>query len=688
MKTIVWAIPLLIAGGLAAQEVATVDAEEPAPIEEAKVSPFWENEEKAPPVDPWSTVTPPPKPSVNDPPGPPIPLMVQMMVFRTEDPSVGLDAMAGGREAEPALFARLLAMEEEGTASMVMEHQIMTVGGRAASTSLIRTAGYGTEFEPLTNPMRLYPTAFEHRSVGDSSSVTPRFRKNDMHLLAQVAAVRWARPTRLPVLDLSQPRGPDRTMFCLQPHILVDECRTTAVVKPHETRWLGMTTEARPADDTTSAPASRFSFLRAVPIDDTTPPAGESRSVDGQGVRCDVVVFRIPVDEAAAWLWQPGPRDDAAAWNLLMAKAKTGEVKVADQWTVAATTGPVHPGGPPEASVSSFGELIYPTEHEGMIPNAFETRNTGTSCGLRLRAAADGRTLVGKLEALHVKLDHFRRWPCSTDDPDACHFQPEFSKWELSTDLVVPGNGIAFLGLRDATSFGATGDDTAVMADLYFLKFSGDTLHPPAEAPNAPAVVEWRSLVFSVDDAAVAELREVLGAEVSSTENDPGEMLWRMAADGRAHIRHTAAVVVPNGGSGSLTNHTEVVYPMAHRSRNEIVHFYDYRYQDTGLRLIVKPMVDAAQQTVTAVVEMAWASAPPQMPELAAYREALDAGVRDRPIPEFFDMPEEGHKTQVTLASGTSRLLRLEKARAPTGSPEHGRWHAVLVSAGIRGVAR
>ena len=57
--------------------------------------------------------------------------------------------------------------------------------------------------------------------------------------------------------------------------------------------------------------------------------------------------------------------------------------------------------------------------------------------GLLPTVAVNGR-LVGKLEALHVKFNGFRRWPCSPDDPDACHFQPEFSKWELSTDLVVP----------------------------------------------------------------------------------------------------------------------------------------------------------------------------------------------------------------------------------------------------------
>jgi len=42
--------------------------------------------------------------------------MAHTVVFRTEDTSVVLDAVEGGRAAEATLFDRLLAMEQEGTA--------------------------------------------------------------------------------------------------------------------------------------------------------------------------------------------------------------------------------------------------------------------------------------------------------------------------------------------------------------------------------------------------------------------------------------------------------------------------------------------------------------------------------------------------------------------------------------------
>jgi len=197
--------------------------------------------------------------------------------------------------------------------------------------------------------------------------------------------------------------------------------------------------------------------------------------------------------------------------------------------------------------------------------------------------------------------------------------------------------------------------------------------------------VEWRTLVFSVDDAAASNLLPLLDPETVAIESDPSPLLWQWAADGRAHVRHTAAVVIAHGGSGSVTHRTQVIYPTVSRDHNGFVVFDNYETQDTGLRLSVQPTIHVDRQTVTAALDFAAASAPPRIPELAAYRQAMEAGVRNSPIPDFFDTPQATQKTRVTLATGTSRLLRLEKARAPAGSPEHGRWHAVLVSAIIRG---
>jgi len=276
MKSLHWPVSLLLACRLAAQDIGTslidpaparsqpaavelttqeTEAEgieaspfDPAsPANEVKVSPFWDNEGRRMTIGPFSTVTSPPSTAPDTPPGPPVPVMAHTVVFRTEDTSVVLDAVEGGRAAEATLFDRLLAMEQEGTASIAMEHQSLTVGGRAPTTSIIRSAIYPTEFEPDVDPLRLFSTAFETRLLGDSASITPRFQRNGIHTQAQAASVRWSRPTRWPVFDPAMSPGPERTIFLLQPQILVDECATTALAQPGETRLLGITREARQA---------------------------------------------------------------------------------------------------------------------------------------------------------------------------------------------------------------------------------------------------------------------------------------------------------------------------------------------------------------------------------------------------------------------------------------------------------
>lgn len=683
MKSLVWLGPLLLAFGLAAQELETAFVETLTPVGDTRPSPFWEDAESQK-LDPFSTVARQPQRDLKAPPGPPVPVMAHTVIFRTEDTSVVLEAVGGGRAAEAALFNRLLAMEQEGLATIVLEHQSVTVGGRAASTSIVRSAVYPTELEPLADPLRLFPTAFETRQLGDSASITPRFLRNGIHAQSQAASVRWGRPTRWPVLDPARLPGPERTIFNLQPQILVDECTTTALAQPGEPRLLGIAREARQADDTTSAPAWRLSFGRVTPVDEAASPAETLPNEAAHGVRCDVLVFRLPLDEAAEWLTQPGPRDEAAAWEALLTKARTGEVPVAAQWSLAAVTGPVRPGGPPEASLQSLGEFIYPTEHENFTPMAFETRDTGSSCRLRFRAAVDGRSLVGQIDVNEVRLDPLRRWPSSANEPDVCLLQPEFVTRKLRTDIVLPANGITFLGLRDAGTFGGA-EDTDPMADLYFIKSSADPLDPPADAPKAPPLVEWRALVFSIDDAAASDLQPLMNAEAVTPDTDPGPHLWQWVADGRAHLRHAAAVVMAQGGVGQVTNRAEVIYPTAFQEKNGLITFKYLETQATGLQLGVRPTAHPDRQTVTGSVDFTWASAPPRMPEFADYRRAVDAGVTTSPRPEFFDPPEDTQKSSIILPAGTSRLLHLAKARVPAGSPDHGRWHAVLVSAVVRG---
>jgi len=712
MKSIVWLGPLLLAFGLGAQDIGTslidpaparslpaatelttqeneaqgieASSVDPAsPANEVNVSPFWEDAESLK-LDPFSTVARQPQRDLKAPPGPPVPVMAHTVVFRTEDTSLVLDAAAGGRAAEAALFNRLLSMEQEGTATIVLEHQSVNVGGRAASTSIVRSGMYPTEWHPDVDPLRLFPAAYETRPLGDSASITPRFLRNGIHAQAQAASVRWGRPTRWPVFDPARPPGPERTIFNLQPQILVDECTTTALAQPGEPRLLGIAREARSADATPSATAWRLSFGRVTPVDEAASPAEASANEAAQGVRCDVLVFRLPLDEAAEWLTQPGPRDEAAAWEALLSKARTGEVTVAAQWSLAAVTGPVRPGGPPEAALQSLGEFIYPTLYQNFTPMAFETRDTGASCRLRFRAAADARSLVGQIDAEEVRLDPLRRWPSSATAPDVCLLQPEFVTRKLRTDIVLPANGITFIGLRDAGTFGGA-EDTDPMADLFFVKSSADPLDPPADAPKAPPMVEWRALVFSVDDAAASELQPLLNTEAVTPDTDPGLRLWQWAADGRAHLRHAAAVVMAPGGFGSVENRAEVIYPTGFQDENGLITFKNLETQVTGLRFGVRPTAHADRQMVTGSVEFAWASAPPRMPEFADYRRAVDAGITGSPHPEFFDPPEDAQKSSLTLPTGTSRLLRLEKARVPAGSPDHGRWHAVLVSAVVRG---
>lgn len=702
MKPFLGIALLVVALRLAAQETETAAPDDPPPTEESQVSPFWEVAESDTHFEPSSTVTPPAKIDPNDPPGPTLPVMGHVVVFRTEDRSVVLEAVAGGREAESALFARLHTMEQEGAASVAMEHQIMTLGGRRASTSAIRTAVYPTDLNTITNPLRYYATgAFEARHLGDSVSITPRFRNNGLHVLAQAAAVRWGTLSRWPLIDPDVPPGPDRVIFCLQPQILVDECITTAIAQPGQVRLLGIAREARQADDTSSVPAWRLAFLRMMPLEDTVPSAQISPEVADQGVRCDLVAFRVPLDEAATWVTQDGPRDVAEAWDQLMTQARTGEVIVAAQWSIAAVTGPVRPGGPPEASVTGLGEFIYPTEHDHFIPTAFETRNTGSSCRFRLRAAADGRTLVGVLDTEEVRLDRLRRWPSSANEPELGIRQPEFVTRKLRTDIALPANGVAFVGMGDADAFGASADGSEAMADLYFVKTSADPLDQPANAPKPPVVVEWSTLVVSLDDSAASEWHSDLADEagpaiegspmierrsaVGDQRSEVGQLIGAWVAEGHAPVRHAATVVVADGGSGSVTLLTEVTYPTASRDEKGLLYFGSFDTQETGLRLSVKPTVHADRQTVTAALEFGWASAPPRIPDSAGYRQAVEAGSSNIPPPEFFDPLESTRKSRMTLTTGTSHLLFLEKARVPVGSPDYGRWHAVIVSAVVRG---
>lgn len=705
-----------------AQEEIAGSTPADAPLDAATPALFWELSaaEKTDPfaqADPFSSFTEPhghgypgKKPLSDESSGPSLPARWRMTIFQTSEPDA-----ASRPTQDTALWEWLAALEQEGRATRVSDTEIAVMGGSRAHSAARREFAYPTEWRPFVKPTGSVPTVFETRDLGFMAHFTPRARQTGWRLDARLETVQWEGFSSWRDVDVEEPPGPECTALIRHPIIAAEVLATVAPMPSGTPVLLGSGPLADvPGAAATQPPRSRFMrfvFAEILPeaADATHAPPAESGSV-----RLLWRAFRVPRHVAAAWLWNRTESDDDAEalvfWQgqteAAEADGKIGAaVQSAGHWSLLAPTGPVRPGGPPQASLEHMAEYIYPTEwmmpgHFGrplLGPTAYETRNTGHAFTAQAIRAADGTTVLAEVLEEAVTLLRLDGWPVSRSDPSLDEVSPNFGTETFRGALSLPEGGVRFVGARAVLPRGAEhAAELPSQVDLLFLQ--AETAMPDPEAasanvPAAPPVIETQVFVFSLP-AKKADAFSRLASDAAAIDD-----LWTLAETGEARVLASLATTTSAGSKAEVLSQHESIYPteiepgMLDRGLVGYTAFETYNH---GTQLETAVPADPAQPVQ---VRLHWETAAPLRPGWADYERMVREHSDDVPYPRFFmqklsgSVPQGGARILGVIANDIEAAATSAwpvastgqlSASAPAGSPEHGRRHVVVGRSFVR----
>ena len=283
-------------------------------------------------------------------------------------------------------------------------------------------------------------------------------------------------------------------------------------------------------------------------------------------------------------------------------------------------------------------------------------------------------------------------------NPQLTQAYPEFPHFELSTSLIIPVGGVRFVGAASATpAMAAPGIDTDA-TDLFFLKAAGSRI---GEAASATPLVEVQAMLISIPAGATSEVE----AAVKNPAQAP-EVVSRLIDDvksGRAHVASHACILQRSGQHSRIKRAVERVTEEAVAvvpSRPTVLSPHPDDRQDTGTFFECGTLIDADGRTLLIDYNLKYHAAPHEhlgieaMLAIAAKQESestkdaqpdSDSSSQPRrPVAAHREFREDyASRERLELTSGEPRIVEVRPAVAPAGTPEAGRWHALVLRATI-----
>ena len=583
---------------------------------------------------------------------------VQVRVISFDKAGAATSLEAAQPNCDESLYASLVADTAAGKAVRAQDQTMVVRGGQRSKVEALRQFPYPTEFTADPAEWFLYPSSFVWQNlgytmeaevtVGELKDGWPQ-RSLDINLAPQSSALLALHPW--PVPDF---RGSGQMGRTLQPVLAIHKLSTQALAWTGHTLLLSVTPVPDAVFSDSVEPAFRYTFLRAGLYGEKPAPSGGTPPFVVHQRRLHAVTIRLPREEAAAFLLQQAG-DDASLYGKLCGMVANGRATVSDHTAILCRGGQ-------RSTTASRAQFHYPEHADNFIPRSWAVLDPGS----RLEALAEGEWDSKDLSAgwnvalIRQEAPELVPYHPSAKHPALHGAAVAYIERRVISRMRIPSSGVLCAA---TTSTAPATDDTAAPDGLTEITFLLQS--PP---PGTP-VDEPESQTFL--QAAILSLPD--GEGTALKKGDSAAPLIARFLAGEFTCPAHAAVVIRSGQRGKVECVRYVPHPgdLLSSSVNEAVRLPgSWEDMPCGLTLECECVSEATAITTNGFVE--WDTAP-----------VLPFGKPGAAIPDM-DTRRCRQKLEfreLTLKPGQPVIADVRASNAREGTPEHGRWHVLVLLA-------
>ncbi len=585
-------------------------------------------------------------------------VQVRVVTFEKSGAATALDAAQP--DCDESLYASLAADVAAGKAERVADQTMPVRGGQRSKVEALREFPYPTESEADATGWFIFPYSFTSQNLGHTfeaevtvGELIPGWPQQplDINLAPESGTLLALHPW--PVPDF---RGSGKMGRTLQPVMGFHRITTQALTWTGRTLLLSIMPSPASSFSVEAEPAFHYTFLRAGLDGEKPAPAGGTLPHVINQRRLHALTFRLSREEAAALLLSSSG-DDAALYARLRSMVEEGGAELCDHSAVLCRGG--H-----RSLASSQAQFHYPDRFTELIPLGSSEFNPGSrletesgSSGNPTEMGAGWRAALMRAEALELVPYH-----PSAKHPALYGAQASWVDREFVTGLHIPPSGVrcaATISTSPATEDEAAPDGRT---DITFLLQSP---LPGTSTEQLPPQTFLHAVILSLPAGEAAVLK-------------PGDSATPLVARflaGELPCPALAAITFTGQQPMKVACHRHVPHPLEFNpsSVNEAVGLPSaWDILPCGLELNVEHFnFEAKSITVAGTLE--WDTAPAQ-----------PFGEPGAKIPE--EMSDRRCQQQIKLDNirltrGQPVIADVRASNAREGTPEHGRWHVLVLLA-------
>jgi len=360
-------------------------------------------------------------------------------------------------------------------------------------------------------------------------------------------------------------------------------------------------------------------------------------------------VFRVPVTEVMEWALN-SKRNDEALLESLLTRSAAGEVPMDGHAACLVSSAGA-------SKAESIHEYVYATAYNPN-PSSFTYRNLGHSFKLN-RIGEPGKS-SGGISVSWEAGSSPRELPLS---PQPGIWSPEFTR-EAAEVRVLMESG----GARLAAATMIPGNDAPGMMHVFFIRNAGP---PPGKEAIAAGYPEMHAVRISLPRAEATRT-------AAGTKGPQWDDVTPLITAGSARIIAWQTLAGMAGSTGSVDGVLEA--PGAGKALSFPEHgglmlAGNTWFYDIGQKLTLR--LPGSESTVFDG-NFRVGLTRPELPSGEMLREALKT---DGKLPQsvFHEMVFPRTEKKPIVKPGGPQIVSLAPCTAPPGSPEHDRWHAVVV---------
>jgi len=603
---------------------------------------------------------------------------VQVRVVSIEKPGASTSLEAAQPDCDEKLYNLLTAGVAEGSAKIVHDQTILVRSGGRSKTESRREWPEVLRSAVRPGEWFHYPMVFDFKNLGQRLDVAATISEEphpavgrrllDLSVGSEDSALLGMHPW--PVPDVS---GAGQTGRVLRPVTSMHSLHTWLFTWTGRTVLLSVAASPGALVQESAEIPFRYTFLRAG-LEGEKPAPANARPEDlpVRQHRVHALSFRLSRNEAAA-LMLLHARDDAALYGQLRSRVQDGTVTLSEHAALLCRNG----GGSRVESETIFQTPERSTE---MIPCEWQ----GHIVGRRLEVGRpEGSWWLEAGPGGHGDYHFF-----STDAPELVPSLPsvpqpvlhgaagaacEFVERNWLTDGTIPPSGIMCGGVLSTSPAIGEDDVPAEFSDVNFL------LQFPPPGPSG-ATPPPQTLMHCAVLSVPAEEGPALAAAVTSLETSaPAAALIARLNTGELHCAAHAAAVIRIGQRNKIACVRKVVGYAWYKQSSAVPNLQvpsGYNLHSCGLSVDAEITGEGKDLAVNLALE--WDTAP-----------LLPFGAPGEISPDGGANPENPKRRCVQniqlqdlkLTRGQPVIADVRASNARAGTPEHGRWHALVLLA-------